>query len=121
MDRRDVLTGAAGSALALGLMSPTALRAADGDPYLRFVHPELRSIVTRLKAMMGEQPPLNDALLAARRKDMTRFGAPPRKDVAVERRRFRSGAASLTSPFTSSTPRAANPARRSSTPTAAAM
>lgn len=86
MDRRDVLTGAAGSALALGLMSPTALRAADGDPYLRFVHPELRNIVTRLKAMMGEQPPLNDALLAARRKDMTRFGAPPRKDVAVERR-----------------------------------
>ena len=44
MDRRDMLTGAVGSALALGLMSPSALLAADGDPYLRFVQ-DRKSVV----------------------------------------------------------------------------
>lgn len=87
MDRRQVLKGTLLGGAALSLFNPTALLASD-DPYLRYVHPELRDMARMFGQMMANQPPLSLANLSERRAGMSRFMRPLRKDVPVETRKI---------------------------------
>ncbi len=85
IDRREVLKNAMMGGVALSLFSPAAVLAAD-DPYLRFVHPELRDMAKYFGTMAGNNTPFTMANLPERRAGMARFSRPLRKDVPVEKR-----------------------------------
>lgn len=82
--RREFLKFGALGAAALYL--PSAALAAAEDPYLRFVHPELRARAAAMLAMMRNAPALSASTLAAQRIGMARWARPKRDDIAVERR-----------------------------------
>ena len=86
VNRRTLLGQAVLGALAGGLLRPASLLAAAEDPYLRFVHPELRGVAAAILARGINEKPLSSATLAAQREGMSRFARPQRKDVPVERR-----------------------------------
>lgn len=86
MNRRKVLSRGLAAGLALPLLGPTALLAAEEDTHLHHVHPELRKIVAQFEKLFAGQPPLSAATLAAQRQGMNRFARAQRKDVPVERK-----------------------------------
>lgn len=87
LDRRKLLARAATVGVALPLLNPARLFGADlDDPYLRFVHPELRNVYIGMRKAMMDEPPLSAATLPEARQGMNRYYRPWRKDVPVERR-----------------------------------
>lgn len=87
LNRRKLLAQAATVGAALPLLAPARLLAADPeDPYLQFVHPELRNVYIGMRKATMNEPPLSAATLAGQRQGMNRFYRSWRKDVPVERR-----------------------------------
>lgn len=85
MDRRQLLKDTILGGVGLSLFSPAAVFAAD-DPYMRYVHPELREVAKMFAGMAPGAGPLSLETLAASRAGMSRFSRPLRKDVPVEKR-----------------------------------
>jgi acetyl esterase/lipase len=85
IDRRQILKDGFLGVVAFSLLSPTEVLAAD-DPYLRYVHPELREAAKMLASMAIVAKPLSMETLEAQRAGMKRFVRPSRKDVPVEKR-----------------------------------
>lgn len=84
IDRRDVLRNVVAGGVALSMLRPAHVFAAE-DPYLRYVNPELRGIAAGiLKTMSG--PAISAATLEAARKGTSSMSRPARKDVPVERK-----------------------------------
>lgn len=83
MDRRQLIGGlAAGTLLGRG----TAAWAMS-DPYVKYVHPELRAFYDKMSAMVGASAqPLSAATLKAARAQSGRWLQPRRSDVPVEKR-----------------------------------
>lgn len=76
-----------GALLTAGLLaSPRAVLAASPDPYLRFVHPELRPSLQLIAQFTSQMPPLSAATLAQHRAAMGRFARPQLPEVPVEKR-----------------------------------
>lgn len=87
MDRRNLLEMAVAGGATLPLLNASTLFAAEPeDPYLRYIHPELRNVYAQLKKMFGQRPPPSLATLAAERQAMDRFYRPWRQDVPVDRK-----------------------------------
>ena len=85
IDRRILLKNTLIGGVALSLLSPADVLAAD-DPYLRYVHPELRDMAKFFGTISPGTKPLSMATLEAQRAGMKRFSRPLRKDVPVEKR-----------------------------------
>lgn len=85
MDRRQVLQGAALGGMAFSMFGPASVLAAD-DPYMRYIHPDLREMAQVFQGFAKNDKPLSMATLAERRAGMARFQRPLRKDVPVEKR-----------------------------------
>jgi acetyl esterase/lipase len=85
LDRRQLLINASLGGAALACLSPLAALAED-DPYLRYIHPDLRGMARTFMSMNQSQKPLSLANLAERRAGMGRFSRPFRADIPVEQR-----------------------------------
>ena len=92
IQRRGLLKGAAALAAALPFATPATLLAQSAtDPYLAYVHPDLREAAAHMAAMFGHQPPLSRATLEQQRTGMNSFGAKPLPDVPYEERHVPGG------------------------------
>lgn len=85
MDRRQLLKNTVLGGVGLSLLDPSNVLAAE-DPYLRYVHPELRDAARMFAGMAPGAKPLSMETLEAQRARMKRFVRPLRKDVPVEKR-----------------------------------
>jgi len=90
IDRRQILKLTMLGGVALSLLSPTDVIAGD-DPYLQYVHPELREAAKLFASMAPGAKPLSMATLAEQRAGKTRFSRPLRKDIPVEKRTIPGG------------------------------
>jgi len=88
LQRRDVLRAVGGLAAAAAL-EPAAALAAPGDPddpYLKYVHPDLREGARSILARIPSEPPLTTENLQLWRDGMSRYYLPPLPDVPHESR-----------------------------------
>lgn len=90
--RREVLKW--GSTLAAAVMpvlkAGTALAQPAADPYLAYIHPELREAATRLMQMFPTDP-LSIATLERQRAGMVAYTAKPAADIRYEKREIPGG------------------------------
>ena len=90
--RRELRKRASALAAMLGFLDPTRLLAqASTDPYLAYVHPELREAAARMTAMFGKAPPLSRATLEQQRHGMDAYAAKPLADVPYEKQQIPGG------------------------------
>ena len=86
IDRREILQNGLLGMAGLAAFNPLSALAAEADPYLAYVHPELRRVAGILLQMSASEKPLGPDTLAGSRAGMSRYTKPRRADVPVERR-----------------------------------
>jgi acetyl esterase/lipase len=87
MHRRELLKTASAFAATLPFFSPATLLAQGrADPYLAYVHPELRPIAAQMLKMFANAPAASAATLQQQRRGMEAYSVKPLADVPYEQR-----------------------------------